>query len=891
MLMELRKFAAFFPVLFVIFFSFFIIPIQANAAVCTQACGGSIGCTDGTSCTGGVCMPPAPSCSGGYPQSTTTTSTTGTFYSYASGVVNATSVTFPTWSSVNVSGNPAYDWSGQDDISNPWYPGADQGGGIWRATINLSTHSAGAGVINTHIYMSNCGYTNIKCGEANFQICPVAVTCPGTCHTDTQTRPNGTCGTTSCPPNAPPYQADVACTTVPISRSNGDCTTRTQAANNPPATTPPTCGPATSGPDGSCGTWSTACQTQSPQSPSITSPVAGSCLTNTPTITWSAFAATGCGGAWGYACSSPNNTFRLIDGATVATGTVIVSSLPAGITSYPIATALSHGAHTIWVCANNGQLETCSSVSIVVDSMGPGVPTHSTTLIPDTSCLGRSIVQVGWNSVSDTGCSGLNTTPYWDQISTTNFVTVVATNFDNTWVNPPVPTPDRTITSYPPGTPLQVHVRSRDSFNNQSVWSGPETIVVPSPTLYPIIHVEGPLSEDINRTCYPMSLLSDLTLEPIIEQALGVTPAVTPVCTLSIVPNVATTYSCNFTIDNQKGDCVSPNITVTMNATYSGYGTIGWRTGVGGGECTGLPTSRSYTALVGDPDTPTSETNIPIYLSYGDTVLPTAAPSVTPGGPPITPSPLPTPPFAAGWFKLKDTSFNSRMSNRQNYIPGTIQKYDTTEDDSITSHHIMIGSSGLLLQYGPVQPGSNAYVSGEVTYSANNWYTDGYTATNNITYSKYIDYIKARKDFKTITSLAEITTDGIYSISTPITLDATQFDGKKVVLVVQGTVTIDTNFIPNNGSVALLSSNIEIDPAVTEVNAILIGEQISTGNSDENALKIRGNLIDEEEGGITLGRSRSNGTKPSLFVILDPQMYIDVLPYLSTSTYDWRQIQ
>jgi hypothetical protein len=379
-----------------------------------------------------------------------------------------------------------------------------------------------------------------------------------------------------------------------------------------------------------------------------------------------------------------------------------------------------------------------------------------------------------------------------------------------------------------------------------------------------------------------MSLLRDITLEPVISPALGVTP----ICTMPTTDS----YACNFIIDNQKGNCVSNSITVTMNATYSGYGTIGWRSGTGGGECTGTPTSRSYN--VGD-----TENNIPIYLAY-NTVLPTAmptevpAPTVTPGGPTLTPTP--TPPFAAGWFKLKDTSFNSRMSNRQNFIPRTIQSFDTTGDDSIVNHNIMIGNSGLLVQNGALQPGANAYESGKLSYSTNNWYTDGYTTSNAISVTKYLEYLTSRKGFTTISTLTEITADGVYvfaSPSTPITITAGQFDGKNVVLVVQGTVMIEENFIPTTGSIAVLADTIEINPAVTEIRAIIIGGTVSTGSSDVNALKITGNLVSEAAGGLTIGRSRLDGRKPSLFIVFNSQMYIDLLPYLSISTYDWRQVQ
>lgn len=153
--------------------------------------------------------------------------------------------------------------------------------------------------------------------------------------------------------------------------------------------------------------------------------------------------------------------------------------------------------------------------------------------------------------------------------------------------------------------------------------------------------------------------------------------------------------------------------------------------------------------------------------------------------------------------------------------------------------------------------------------------------------------MKARKDVITITNpdLSQIMTDGIYNINSvvPITLNAAQFDGKKVVLVIQGAAaTFNANFIPVSGSVAILAKDIIIDPTVTEIDAILVGETVTTGTS-ANGLKIKGNLIDEEA--LQIDRAQADARKPSLFVVFDMPTYLNVLPYLSTSTYDWKQIQ
>jgi hypothetical protein len=102
-----------------------------------------------------VVTPPA--CTSAGPDSVNESGTTHDVYAY--GVTNATSVVFPTWSDLN----------GQDDII--WYPGVNQGGGTWKATIDFANHP-GYGTYSTHVYMANASYTNIFCDWANFTRIP-----------------------------------------------------------------------------------------------------------------------------------------------------------------------------------------------------------------------------------------------------------------------------------------------------------------------------------------------------------------------------------------------------------------------------------------------------------------------------------------------------------------------------------------------------------------------------------------------------------------------------------------------------------------------------------------------------------------------------------------------
>ena len=650
------------------------------------------------------------------------------------------------------------------------------------------------------------------------------------------------------------------------------------------------CATACTSPAGACGgTNSQACCVSSaPQAPVITSAGNNSCTTNgTVSVNWT-FGVGGCGGAWGYACSTPSNTFLIKDGAAT-----IASGIPSGTSPYSSSVTLSSGSHSITVCANNGISQTCSSVSNVtinVDTTAPPVPVPTIRMVADAACSGKYFIAYSWNAVNDIGCAGIDLSPtpvvppYKSQASSaladsTNIGAFSMNLFPNDGFSGN--TFQTTTLSDVPGTKIYTHVRSRDLLSTRSAWSGPETVTIPTPSPYPTIHVSGPLVEDNSRTCTDMSLLSNITLSPVVMPALGVTP----VCTMP----TTSSYSCNFTINNTSGLCVSPNISVTMTGSYSGYGSIGWRTGATSAEqCIGYPVSKTFAA--GD-----APATIPIYLTF-NAVLPTATPTPTPGGPTLTPTPIglptPTPILPFAWFKLSGTSFVSQQNNRQNFIPYYVQKYDTTD---VINHYILSGNAGLLVQNTSLAAGANALDAfGKPVYSQNNWYTsNGYSSVNDMDYTRYIEYLKARKDYKTITNLSDIPADGIYSISSSVTLSSTnQFDGKKVVLVVQGdSATFNANFIPVNGSVAIVAKNIIIDPSVTEIDGILIGQTVSTGDSDVNGLKIKGNLIDEDVNGLAIGRNGGVGSKPSLFVVFDPKTYLDVIPYLSTSTYDWRQLQ
>lgn len=117
---------------------------------------------------GSCAPPPQPSCSSATPDGTSVFNNS-TQRVTASGVTNATSVTFPTWSDVG----------GQNDLV--WYSGINAGGGTWYIDINMANHP-GDGIVRTHVYMNNASYLNQWCDQAYYVTTPPT---PPTCSSAT----------------------------------------------------------------------------------------------------------------------------------------------------------------------------------------------------------------------------------------------------------------------------------------------------------------------------------------------------------------------------------------------------------------------------------------------------------------------------------------------------------------------------------------------------------------------------------------------------------------------------------------------------------------------------------------------------------------------------------
>lgn len=480
-----------------------------------------------------------------------------------------------------------------------------------------------------------------------------------------------------------------------------------------------------------------------------------------------------------------------------------------------------------------------------IDKTAPSTPVGAFTgFVADPACLSQYFVTYGWGASSDVGCGGLVGSPYTSQISKDNLFAALEDNTNTAGLS------ITSAASYLPATTLYGRVKAVDGASNDSGWSVAATsVVVPQPSPFPTIHIQGNYVEDTG-------VCNNMTLDPNnLSVALNIVPAtgVSSVCT-----KAGSSYGCDITIDNQTAVCAVDAHTVSLVASYAGYDALEWRVG---NVCAGAP-NPSISINAGTP--PAAPIDANIYFDYG----------------------------TQSWFKTSNTSFTSKTA-RNNIIPNAPTAFDS--DDSVAppnNTYLTLNEGGAVLYTDSgkkIDLGPNA-VNG---FSAHNWYSNTYDASATFTPTKFTDYMKSRKKYKTITDVTSIDADGIYYVAGDLTIaNMAPFNSKKVLIVTDaGTVTISADMVPTSAAVAIVAKTIVINSAVTEVDAILIGNTVDIGAS-ATKLKINGNLIQlTNTTPFTNSRVTANAQSPSLFIKFNQAAYLDLLPYLSISMYDWRQIQ
>lgn len=243
----------------------------------------------------------------------------------------------------------------------------------------------------------------------------------------------------------------------------------------------------------------------------------------------------------------------------------------------------------------------------------------------------------------------------------------------------------------------------------------------------------------------------------------------------------------------------------------------------------------------------------------------------------VTLTPTPTP-YLGPWPKLKDSSYVSRF-RVQSTIPANPLAYDS---DDNTQPHFIIGDGGVVVS----RSISLNSMSSSAKASASDWKLDNYTnmLPPTLTPSDYELYVRGRKEHKNIDSLNEIDGDGIYSLKSTDDLNIDSvlaaFNLYNVVVIAHGAVNINTtnSFNPSK-SIAIVAPIINFAPQTTDAKGIFIANNIDTGSTTNQGLKINGNLIAQDT--FNLKRRWSNLNRPTIFVVFKPEIYLDLLPYLS----------
>jgi len=260
-----------------------------------------------------------------------------------------------------------------------------------------------------------------------------------------------------------------------------------------------------------------------------------------------------------------------------------------------------------------------------------------------------------------------------------------------------------------------------------------------------------------------------------------------------------------------------------------------------------------------------------------------------------TPSSATSVSFIAPWYQLKNASFHKLGSPFIDLIPSSPKDYDS-DTGAAVSRYLIITDTNYEPGVVTYQASSFNLGGGGSSFSLKNWSKDSYTKNSLLDFDAFLNYLKSRKSYQTINDINNIKADGIYfyNNNSNNSLNLTTVPNYKFLLLFDGTVTITgsgNKFNPSS-SIAIIAQTINFAKDLNEASGIFYANQInfSSPGTSTTPLKITGNVISKNSA--TLSRDRANDRqKPSLFIVFDPQKYLDLLPYLSVANYDWQQLK
>ena len=404
--------------------------------------------------------------------------------------------------------------------------------------------------------------------------------------------------------------------------------------------------------------------------------------------------------------------------------------------------------------------------------------------------------------------------------------------------------------------------------------------------------------------CNINNITGDLTIKAKFDLAATSTPTPTPVPQPAVVtingslqeyagntckiPISATTLSINVNPDDSKGVTTNNPCPVVSQSSYSCTITFDPTMGANLNQNLNL-------SVITTPYTSAYWTNNSACSNSANNVLPVV---LNPGDQQNFSKDI----FftVSDWVKLKNASV-AATGALNNVIPNFVDVFDN--DDNGARYYVINDSSnspGTVTAAGTINLGTAAA-------SSYGWQGSNANVTRTMDVPTYAEYIKSRKTSFTIScndstcsnlkkDIKQTGSGYIYLINPRpggnVTFNDNGILGStdKVVFLVQGDVKIDTvnQFNASGKSFAILSTGtITITDKVDEVDGLYIANTITT-DAKVKGFKIVGNLVSKT---FVNNRTQDDKFKPSVFIVFDPKYYIDLLQLLSTSTYDWKQLQ
>ncbi len=247
------------------------------------------------------------------------------------------------------------------------------------------------------------------------------------------------------------------------------------------------------------------------------------------------------------------------------------------------------------------------------------------------------------------------------------------------------------------------------------------------------------------------------------------------------------------------------------------------------------------------------------------------------------------------WYKIKNASLHKNNAIN-NSIPSSINAFDA--DDS-TQALTSIGNAGLVTTTGSITTGAG-------NLSTPNWRTTSYTQNTTYNPTTYADYVVARKTYTTIVDAnsngvidsGELTQNATNYIVGNYTIDSNSVQSKApVVIIVRGDLIINSTSNefnpPDKAMVFIVTGTLKIHSHHDQINGIFIASAVDLAYdvpSSTTPLKVVGNLISHSTINL-MKRVRTDGTRPSLFIVQDYKHYLNTLSMMGISKYTQTELR